>query len=54
MAFKAVIHSPASQVPMQEIHKTIAQFRAEKAAKHLVTSGVTYDTICECLRENST
>lgn len=51
MVFKAVIHNPASQEQIQEIHKAVAQFRAEKAAKYLGALGVTYDTIRECLQQ---
>lgn len=51
MAFKAVIHYPARQEQMQEIYKTITQFRAEKAAKHLAVIGVTYGTIRECMQQ---
>jgi hypothetical protein len=51
MAFKAVIHYSASPEHMQEIQKTIAQFRAEKAAKYLEVMRITYDTICECFQQ---
>lgn len=51
MAFKAVIHSPASQEQIQEMYKAVAQYRAEKTAKYLGTMGVTYDTIRECLQQ---
>ena len=51
MAFKAVIHGPANPEHMQEIHKTIDQFRAKKVAKYLGAMGVTYDIVHECLQQ---
>ena len=51
MAFKAVIHSPASQEQMQEIFKVLAQYRAEKTAKYLGSMGVTYETTRELLQQ---
>ena len=51
MAFKAIIHISASPEYMQELHKTIDQFRAEKTAKYLRATGVTYDTIHECMQK---
>lgn len=51
MAFKAVIHAPASPELMQEIHKTIDRFRAEKAVKYLEAVGATHDTLQKCLQQ---
>lgn len=51
MAYKAIIHRPASPDHMYEIYRTVAQFRAEKAAKYLGSIGVTCDTIRECLKQ---
>lgn len=51
MAFKAVIHAPAGPEPLQEIYKTIAQFRAEKAVKYLEAAGATRDTLQKCLQQ---
>lgn len=51
MAFKEIIHFSASPEHMQELYKTIDQFRAEKTLKYLAAKGVTYDTIHECLQK---
>lgn len=50
MAFKAFIHSP-SQEKMQELYKTLAQFRAEKTIKYITAMGITYDTLREVLEQ---
>lgn len=49
VAFKAIIHSPASQERMQEIHKAVSQYRAEKIIKYLTAMGVTTDTLQDIL-----
>jgi hypothetical protein len=51
VAFKAVIHAPAGPEPLQEIHKTIDKFRAEKAIKYLEAVGATPDTLQKCLQQ---
>lgn len=51
MPFKAIIHAPANPEQMNEIHKAVAQFRAEKVAKYLRALGINSDTICECLQQ---
>lgn len=51
MSFKAIIHYPASQEQMQEIHKAVAQYRAEKAVKLLTAMGVTTDTLQDILQQ---
>ena len=49
MAFKAVIHYPANQEQMKEIHKTIAHYRAEKTVKYLANIGITNDILQDIL-----
>lgn len=51
MAFKAVIHYPANQDKIREVHKAVAQFRADKTVKYLGAMGVTYDTLKDILQQ---
>ena len=51
MAYKAIIHYPANQEQIKEIHKSVAQYRAEKTAKFLTDMGVTTDTLKNILHQ---